>query len=169
MLFALMVLAAAPSAAYPDPIAPAASGKVQCYAPTDHKTCASLAGYTAAPDGTFATSAIVMLSNDPVVLMQTVTEVRIKDGAVCGRVLKTDITNGSLTLGGEAVPAGKAAPFLNKVAEHLAPIIGHDICTQFVPDGDGFIAKATMDGEAQPDQDQKVIWIAPGDGYRVGP
>ena len=53
MLFALMALAAT-SDTYPDPLAPAASGQVQCYAPTDHKTCASLAGYTANGDGTYA-------------------------------------------------------------------------------------------------------------------
>lgn len=168
MLFALLALAAVASG-YPDPLAPAAAGKVQCYVPTDRKTCASLASYAAAPDGTFATSAIVMLSKDPVVIMQTTTEVRIRDGAVCGTILKSDITGGGLTLSGEAVPADKAAPFLAKIAEHLAPIIGHKICTVFVPDGDGFIAKASMDGVAQPDQDQRVIWVSPSDGYRVAP
>ncbi len=168
MLFALIALAAAGSA-YPDPIKPVAAGKVQCYAPTDHKTCASLASYAAAPDGTYATSAIVMLSKDPVVIMQTTTEVRIKDGAVCGTILKSDITSGSLSVSGEAVPADKAAPFLEKVAEHLTPIIDHEICTVFVPDGDGFIAKASMDGQTQPDQDQKVIWVSPADGYAVAP
>jgi hypothetical protein len=169
MPFALMAMVLASAPAYPDPLAPAAAGKVQCYVPTDRKTCTSLASYAAAPDGTFATSAIVMLSTDPLVIMQTTTEVRIRDGAVCGAIKKSDITGGSLTLSSEAVPADKAAPFLEKVAQHLTPIIGHEICTVFVPAGDGFIAKASLDGQAQPAQDQKVIWVAPSDGYKVAP
>jgi hypothetical protein len=51
---------------------------------------------------------------------------------------------------------------------------GHSLVTKGgqgrLPDSDdGFIAKASLDGQAQPAQDQKVIWVAPSDGYKVAP
>ncbi len=169
MLFALLALAAAPAGAYPAPLAPAAQGQVQCYAPTDHKTCASIAGYVANGDGTFANVALVMLSKQPVVVMQTTTPVSIKQGAVCGAIHSQDVIGGSLTVNGQAVPADKATPLLTRIAASLDPILGHEICTVYTSDGATLTARATMDGKAQPDQDQKMIWVSPAQGYKVGP
>jgi len=168
MLFALMALAAA-APAYPDPLTPAASGEVQCYVPSDHKTCASIATYTANGDGTFANGAQILLSKQPVVVMQSTTPVTIKAGAVCGAVTKDAIGNASLTVNGQAIPADKAGPVLQQIAGSLGTVIDHEICTTYVPDGAGFIAKATMDGKPQPAQDQKMIWVSPADGYVVAP
>jgi hypothetical protein len=170
MLFALIALAGAPAApAYPDPLAPAADGKMQCFAPTDHKTCASIASYVSGGNGSFANIAKVLLSADPPVVIRTTSQVTIRDGAVCGAVLREDITSGSLTVNGQPIPPDKATPVLQQIADQLTPIIGHEICSTYVPDGPGFISKATMDGKPQPDQDQKMIWISPGDGYTVAP
>lgn len=172
MLFALMALAAAqiaPGSAYPDPLAPAASGQVQCYVPTDHKTCASIATYTANGDGTFANGATVLLSKKPVVVMQTSTPVTIKAGAVCGAVTRDSIAHAALSVNGQAIPADKSAPILQQIAGSLGSVIDHEICTTYVPNGAGLVAKASMDGKAQPDQDQKVIWVSPADGYSVAP
>ncbi len=170
MLFALLALAAAPAAgAYPAPLTPAAQGKVQCYAPTDHKTSASIAGYVANGDGTFANVAMVMLSKSPVVVMQTTTPVSIKEGAVCGAIHSQDVIGGSLTVNGQPVPADKATAILTRIAASLDPILGHQICTVYTSDGTGLVARSTMDGKAEPDQDQKMIWVAPSAGYKVGP
>ena len=168
MLFALLALAAA-NPAYPDPLAPAASGQVQCYAPTDHKTCASIAPYTANGDGSFANGATVLLSKKPVVVMQTSTPVTIKAGAVCGSVTRDSIAKAALTVNGQAIPADRASPILQQISGSLRGVIDHEICTAYVPDGAGLVAKASMDGKAQPDQDQKVIWVSPSDGYTVAP
>ena len=173
MLFALMALAAAQAApvaqAYPDPLGPAANGQVQCYAPTDHKTCASMAAYTANGDGTYANVATVLLSKQPLVVLQTTTPVSLKSGAVCGAVRQQDIAAATLSVNGQAVPADKAAPILAHISVALGSIIDHEICTAYVPDGAGLVAKATMDGKPQPNQDQKVIWVSPADGYSVAP
>jgi hypothetical protein len=168
MLFALALLAASADA-YPTPLTPAASGQMQCYVPSDHKTCASIATYTANGDGTFANGAQILLSKQPVVVMQTTTPVTIKAGAVCGAVTKASIANAGLTVNGQAVPADKAAPVLQQIAGSLGSVIDHEICTTYVPDGTGFVAKASMDGKPQPAQDQKVIWVSPSDGYTVAP
>ena len=169
MLFALLALADATAQAYPEPLTPAGRGEVQCYAPTDHKTCASIAGYVANGDGTFANNASVMLSKQPFVVMQTTTPVSIRGGAVCGVIHSQDIIGGSLRINGQAVPPDKAAPLLTRIAASLDQVIGHEICTVYTPDGNDVVARATMDGKAQPAQDQKVIWVAPADGYTVAP
>ncbi len=172
MLFALMALAAAQSG-YADPLAPAASGQVQCYAPTDHKTCASMSGYTALGDGIYNNVVTVLLAKQPVFVMQTTTPVAIKSGAVCGAITRQSIAAAALNVNGQAMPADKAAPVLQRIAVSLGSVIDHEICTSYVPDsagpGTGFVAQASMDGKRQPDQDQKVIWVSPSDGYTVAP
>ena len=169
MLFALLALADAPAQAYPNPLTPAGRGQIQCYAPTDRKTCASMSVYTAKGDGTFANTNTIMMSKKPVVLIKMTTPVTIKNDAVCGTVRAQDITAGSLNVDGQAVPADQAAVLLAKVAASAGGIVGHEICTSYVGDGSGFTAKATMDGVPQPNQNQPVIWVTPDDGYTVAP
>jgi len=169
MLFALMALAATGTQAYPDPLTPAASGQVQCYAPTDHKTCASIATYVANGDGSFANGAQILLNKQPVVVLQTSTPVTIKAGAVCGTITQDNIAKAGLTVNGQTLPADKAGPVLVQIAGALGSVINHEICTTYMPDGTGFIAKAVMDGKPQPNQDQKLIWVSPSDGYTVAP
>ena len=168
MLFALLALAAA-NPAYPDPLSPAAHGQVQCYVPSDHKTCASTTTYTANGDGTYTNASVVLLAKKPAVVMQLATPVTLKSGAVCGALRREDIAGATVTINGQAVPAEKAGPVLAQLAGAMGSIIGHEICTTFVPTDTGYVAKSTMDGKAQPDQDQKVIWVSPSDGYTVAP
>src|SRR5207248_11155960 len=61
-----VTLAAAPTTAtLPDPIAPAATGKLQCHTPdVSHKTCNSLAGYKIGPDGAIQNTALVLISKN---------------------------------------------------------------------------------------------------------
>ena len=172
MLIVLLAAAAAsqaPVTAYPAPLAPAATGQAQCYGPSDHKTCRSLATYTANGDGTFANGASVMLSSQPLVLLDTTTQVSIKGQAVCGAIHRADVLAGKLSVNGTQLPAEQAKPLLTNIATALDKIIEHEICTTYVPNGTGLVAKATMDGVAQPDQDQAVIWVSPSDGYTVAP
>lgn len=168
MLFALMALAAAQT--FPDPLSPAANGQVQCYAPSDHKTCASTTAYTANGDGTYANASTILLAKTPAaVVVQLTTPVTIKAGAVCGALRREDVTGATVSVNGQPIPAEKAAPVLAGLAGAMGKVIGHEICTTFVPTGTGYVAKSTMDGKPQPDQDQKVVWVSPADGYTVAP
>ena len=171
MLFALVILAAdaAPATAYPDPLAPAASGQVQCYVPSDHKTCQSIATYTATGDGSFANGASVLISTTPVVVLNTITNVIIKNGAVCGQIRAEDLNAGTLTVGGNQLTKDQADPILARLVAAMAKVIGPEICTTYVPNATGLTAKATIAGEAQTGQDQQVIWVSPSDGYAVAP
>src|SRR3954462_1704587 len=87
------------AAELPDPIAPAASGQLQCYVPdTTRKICASLAGYRANPNGGIDNIATVLLSKMPVVTMETVSPVEIKMGQVCGKIRRQDLDVAKFTV-----------------------------------------------------------------------
>lgn len=174
MSFALMLMATATlpgqAAQTSDPLAPAASGMLQCYAPDAAKhVCQSMAGYRKRPDGSYDNAATVMLSPSPLVIMQTVTPVTVDAGAVCGAIRKQDIDAAVISVNGQTLSDTDAATARSRIATGLAFLIGKRICTTYVSDGAQLVAKATIDGEAQPAMDQKVIWVAPSDGFQVGP
>lgn len=162
---------AAAGAAYASPLTPAADGQMQCYVPdTVRKTCSSMAYYVARPDGSFDNKAVVLINKAPAVTMETTTRVTIKDGAVCGALRAEDIAAGKVTVGDRQMTPEEASPVLNSITQALTPVIGHEICTAFVPDAAGKLtAQATMDGKRQGEQDQPVLWVSPQDGYTVAP
>lgn len=173
MSFALMLVAATlPTQAVPtaDPLAPAASGMLQCYAPdTARHVCQSLAGYRKRADGSYDNAATVMLSPSPLVIMETMTPVTVDAGAVCGAIRTQDIDAAVISVNGQKLSDADAATARSRIATGMAALIGKRICTTYVLDGAQLVAKATIDGEAQPAMDQKVIWVAPTDGFHVGP
>ena len=165
-----VALAAPPTATLPDPIAPAATGKLQCYLPdVSHKTCNSLAGYKTGSDGAIQNKALVLISKSPVVTMETVSPVTVKAGKVCGVVREQDVENAKFATTDHALDAKQAGPIREQMKAAFKAIFNHEICTKYVADGDGFIANATMDGQALPGGEQRVIWVAPGDHYKVAP
>jgi hypothetical protein len=166
-----VTLAAAPTTAtLPDPIAPAATGKLQCYMPdVSHKTCNSLAGYKTGPDGAILNTALVLISKNPVITMETVSPVAVKAGTVCGVVREQDVENAKFATADHALDAKQAGPLREKMKMAFKPIFNHEICTRYVADGDSLLANATMDGQALPGGEQRVIWVAQGDHYKVAP
>ncbi|MBW8734716.1 MAG: hypothetical protein JF571_10490 [Asticcacaulis sp.] len=163
--------AAAAAAAYAPPLDPAASGQIQCYVPdTARKTCSSMAYYVARDDGSFDNRAVVLINKAPAVTLETTTRVGIKNGAVCGALRAEDIAAGKVSVSGRVMTPEEASPVLNSITQALGGVIGHEICTAFVPDASGKLtAQASMDGTRQAEQDQPVLWVAPSDGYTVAP
>jgi hypothetical protein len=168
-MLALLILLAAPQAA--DPLAPARAGMVQCYAPdTAAKTCRSIAGYTQQADGSYLNTAKVLIAPDQRITVETVSSVRIKNGAVCGIVLRKDLLAGKVSVGGTVMPPDRAGTLLSRIAGALEPsgMLDKEICTAYIPDGDGLRAEVTLGGVARPDFAQTVIWVGANDGYSVG-
>jgi len=150
------------------PIAQAASGQLQCYQPNiANKSCRSLAGYRMTVDG-IANTAVAMLSAKPLITMETVTHVEIKNGQVCGRMRAHDIETAKLLMDGSPVSAQIEESLRKQLFAGLKSEFDHEICTAYTPDGDGFIAKATDNGVPVPGK-QRLIWVSPGDGYKVAP
>ena len=156
------------AAALPELIAPAGEGMLQCYSPdTSRKTCRSLAGYGAGPNGRIDNIAVVLISADSPVTMETVTPVEVKGRQVCGRISSQDIDAAKFQIGGAPADPTLAASLRESVKHALQGMFGKEICTTFVQDGEAVIARGTADGERL--TDQRVIWVSPEDGYLVGP
>jgi hypothetical protein len=150
------------------PIAQAASGQLQCYQPNiASKTCRSIAGYRTTVDG-IVNTATVMLSAKPLITMETVTPVEIKNGQVCGKLRAHDFETAKLLMDGSPVNAEIDEALRKQLSAGLQSEFGHEICTAYIADGGGFIAKATDNGVPVPGK-QRLIWVSPGDGYKVAP
>jgi hypothetical protein len=165
---ALAVVTATQAQDLPPPLAQAASGQLQCYQPnTVNKSCHSLAGYRMTVDG-IVNTAVAMLSAKPLITMETVTRVEIKEGQVCGKTHPHDIETAKLLMNGSPVSTQIAETLRKQLIAGLQSEFDHEICTAYIPDGDGFIAKATDNGVPIP-AEPRMIWVSPGDGYKVAP
>ncbi len=153
-----------------DPLAPAQEGKQQCYAPNvEAKTCQALAGYELVEDGTYRNTATVLIAPSPVVTMTTVSQVTVKDGAVCGYNRVEDLQASEIDVDGMPIPEAQASGVRGQIIQAMAPMIGPEICTRYTSDGDGLSAETSFDGVARPEFNTRVIWVSPDDGYRVAP
>ena len=161
---------AAWSAPLPSPIAPADQGRLQCYTPdVARKTCQSLAGYRSGADGAIENTAVVLVAPNPPILMETVTPVEIKAGQVCGAIRPKDIDDAKFTVSGQPADLTQATKLREAIRNAMKDMFDHQICTAYVPDGDALLAKAIIDGVPRPALDQKVVWVAPDEGYKVSP
>jgi hypothetical protein len=158
------------SAASADPLAEGLAGKLQCYRPDPvKKTCGALSAYSQRRDGAILNSADVMLSPNPVVVMHTLSTVEIKGDAVCGPLRKADIDTATILVNGKELPEEQAVGARAQIATAFQAMLGKEVCTTYVPDGDKLSAKVSVDGTPNPAFTQTVIWVSPADGYKVGP
>lgn len=173
LLTALLIGAgfSAYAAEFPDPIAPAATGQVQCYMPDKaRKTCATIASYRANANGGIDDVGTVLLAKNPTLTMETVSPVEIRMGQVCGKLRPQDLDTAKFTMGGRLLDAQQAASIRTQLQTAFQNVFGHEVCTAYVNQGGTLIAKSTIDGmPAPPAADQPVLWVSPSDGYQVSP
>ncbi len=163
-------ISAASAESLHSPIAPASAGMVQCYAPNPiTKSCQSMAAYESGSDGRILNPATALISATPPITMRTVTPVTIKANQVCGIIRPEEIEAAEFAIGGKPATAAQTEMLKQRVVVAEKPFFGHEICTKYVPEGDVVVAKASIDGTARPTMDQKVIWVTPGDGFKVQP
>lgn len=154
-----------------DPLAPARAGMLQCYTPdTAKKSCSALASYK--PSGNaFANAAEVRLSVDanPLITLATTSQVRIERGMVCGKVLQADLETAEARLNHVPMEGEQRAAVLKgTIAAYAgAGILGHEVCTRYVPDGDSLSAQIQVDGVSRPQFTQRVRWVRADEGYTV--
>jgi len=167
---ALASIAPVNAQSLPAPIAPAAVGQLQCYVPdAARKTCTSLSGYKLEANGTIANTALVLISKNPPITMETVSPVVIKAGQGCGTVRPEDLDQAKFVVAGQALDARQSQSMREQMKLGYKPLFGHEICTAYAPEGTGFLAHATLDGKPMAGADQRVVWISPNEGYRVAP
>ena len=166
ILAAAVQTAAVPTAA--DPLAPARIGDLQCYgADPVRRTCRALAGYTFGPGGQILNQAEVVIQASPVMTMKTVSPVEVRGGAVCGALSGVD--KAQISLRGRWMPEANAASVRAQLLESMAPTLGKEICTTYRRSGEWWIAAVTMDGVAQQEMNDTLLWVPPSAGYTVQP
>lgn len=169
MIEALFLLLAggAPQAA--DPLAPAKAGKQQCANPNlEKKTCVAMSSYTLAPDGSFESTTTLVVSPQPLITMQVKSKGSVKDGAVCSPIRSEDFQAATFAMDGKPADPAMADAIRPQVVASIAPMAGKLGCTREVPDGATSKAEVSIDGVARPEMTQRVLWVGPADGYKLG-
>jgi hypothetical protein len=168
---ALILAATQAVSAVPDPLGPARSGQLQCFAPdASRKMCRALTAYTWSPAGAIRVRGeILMAPSELLIVMRTSTSVEVRSGAVCGQVRARDIEASTFTIAGNPVPQQMVQFASPQILSMLRSHIDKEVCAAFVPNGSSFATQLTVDGVDQPQVSETFIWVRPSDGYRVGP
>ncbi len=167
--FILGSVALAQQGSFPAPIEPAGAGKLQCHSPDRaRKTCESLAAYQPAADGNFDNVASVIVPTFPGVVMKIISTVRVREGNVCGYIRQGDIDKASFIVNGVDVDAATTSNYRKRVAVLYAPMFDRELCSSYVTDGDELVVRPTIDGAPLPGAADRVIWVLPDDGWKVG-
>lgn len=166
LLFAFWLAAAAPL----DPIAPAWSGKVQCYQPdAARKTCNSIGSYAKDSTGAIQNTATILLRPEPLIVMRTTAPVVVKQNAICGTITERDLQAAEFTISGQPADEPNTDALRNVVRPGYVALLNREICTTYLPARDQMDAQVTVGGKRMPALDQKVRWVSPADGYAVAP
>ena len=166
-LFAALLADTPP--AFPPPIAQASAGKAQCYSPDlAHKACASLNSYALRPDGQIANTSTVILEKTPAVVMTSVSTASVVNGRICTVMRKDDLLAAQFTVNGAMPDAAQIASLRQAIVNGWAALIDHTVCVSYVADGSQFVAHTAFDGLPRPNLDQRMMWVSPEDGWKVG-
>lgn len=110
----------------------------------------------------------MLVSRDPVVVLQLKTRVTVKDNYVCGAIHAENIASGFLWVDGHRLSPDEAQPRLDRLTALFSGILDKDVCTTYVPSGDQLMSRASFDGKPF-GVDAIVKWVSPNDGYTVEP
>jgi hypothetical protein len=168
MIALLLVLTTlSPQAA--DPIAAARAGKLQCANPNvEKKTCLSLTRYTVKAEGSFDSTTTVMVAPQPVITMEVKSSGTVKDGAFCAPIRTSDFEAASFQMDGKPADPAIASAIRAQIVASIASLAGKTGCTRESPDGAVSKAEVAIDGVVRPELSQRVLWVKPEDGYRLG-
>jgi len=173
MFFVLLIAVTAQAVPTPNPTNPLAlaeQGLSQCWVPDlKRKTCRLIASYRKTGPGTYDNKAIVALSREGSMSLETHTPVIVRGDSVCGKVRTQDVKEGILRRGDQVVSTLEAQQVLDRVAELVTPLDGRESCTRYEASGGDFTAKISIDGKYRPENDTDVKWINPTEGYAVAP
>lgn len=164
----VMILVAAAAAAV-NPIAPGLAGKLRCQGPNEaSKTCQSIVSYKDAGGGNYLAHSSVMLRPEPLVVADSDTQALVRDGNVCATIRSSDIDAAKISVGGAPLDDAMATMVKGRIKEKL-PGLDKEVCATFAQQGGDWVSTPIIDGKPDATKMQKFIWVAPTDGYKVGP
>lgn len=166
--FLLLLAGAAPQTAA-DPLASAKAGKLQCANPNvEKKTCMGLSSYKVNPDGSFQSVTTIVVAPQPLITMEVKAPGTVKSGALCGPIRKADFEAATFKIDGKPLDEATASAIRTQIVASIAPMLDKMGCAREVADGAGFKAEVTLDGVAHPEMTQRVLWVKPDEGYKLG-
>ena len=166
--FFLLLASTAPQAAT-DPLASARAGKLQCASPNvEKKTCMGLSSFKVNPDGSFESVTTIVVAPQPLITMEVKTPGTVKDGALCSPIRKTDFEAATFKMDGKPLDEAMATAIRTQIVGSITPMLDKMGCARETPDGAAFKAEVTLDGVAHPELTQRVSWVKPEDGYKLG-
>jgi hypothetical protein len=155
-----------------NPLAPVAQGLIECASPDEiARTCRSLAHYTPQPDGSFLNQAEVLLLPGELVTMTVAGRAWLKGNAACATLTTAMVKRATLRYAGNVMPPKLSQQLTPRILAGLARagVLDKEVCATQSPEGNGFLERATINGEATPEGDTHLVWIRPDAGYTVGP
>ncbi len=170
ILGALVASGSAAASNLPLPISQAGRGELQCFSPNfPHRTCKSLAAYALNADGTIAKTATVIMASNPLILMETVAPVEVKNDQICSRLRPEEINAAQFTVAGRPVSDAKTAKFRAVVGQSMRGTFGREICSRYSKSGAGLRVNVMVDRIEHPEMAQSVAWVLAKRGYSVAP
>jgi hypothetical protein len=116
-------------------------------------------------EGQIVNDAIVFIQHNPTLVMYVSSPVSLRDDMICGRVERSDLEAAHYELDGARATAAETRAITDAIWTTFAGM--GEICSRYHPDGDAFDITVNIDGVAQPDLADRMIWIRPEDGYTI--
>lgn len=169
MLISLLLLAAAPTTAQTDPLAPAREGKYMCVVPNkEKKTCVGTTSYKITGNS-YESTTWLFLAPSPLLTMQVQTKGAVTGDQLCETMKLADFQAGTVHLNGQPADDATSGAVKSQIAGAIGPLDGKTICSEFKPAEDGqLLNQVTIDGTVRSDLSQKFIWVSQKDGYTLG-
>ena len=167
----ISVIVALAAASVAEQMAPARQGMLQCQMPDVlFKTCLSLSKVRQVGPGNYRFETEILLDpNGPVVMSERNTAA-VQGNNVCEVVRLWEIDSWTVVIGGKAANAAQTAKFRVAMKRRFAPLTGQTICTAIVSnEQEMHKVIATIGGKRMPAFDYPMKWVAPDDGWKVGP
>ena len=153
-----------------DVLAPARQGQVQCFVPNAAaRTCQSIGSYAFNANGAIDNTSEILIMPQPVVVMRTTSPVTVRNNAICGPLTAEDIARSTFTIDGRPATEQETANIRTGLTQQLTPMFNVEMCVSVSAVDGGYRADSTVGGTARPDLAQPMLWVRPGDGYRVAP
>ena len=167
----LSVLFALGGASVAEQMAPARQGMLQCQMPDVlFKTCMSLSKVSQVGPGNYRFEGEILLDpNSPVVISERNTTA-VQGNSVCEVIRLSAIDSWTVAIGGKPANAAQTAKYRAVMKRRFAPLAGQTVCTAIVSDEQQtHRVIVTIGGKRVPAFDYPMKWVAPDDGWTVGP
>jgi hypothetical protein len=155
---------------FAEPIARAARGQVQCYAPDPAaKTCSAMATFKPDGNGKVIANAVIMISPTPLIIMTGSATAQTKGGRLCGVLTEKNIEDATFSNADGPLQPSETS-LLRKVIEGaLQNVFGHELCGAYRPEGAMLKATPLLDGAPLSTPGLRMTWVNPASGYKTAP